>query len=416
MECELHTSRKEKSLTSHSGTAVSSSVPRFPLTMFEKHIKEPIESDLIFGFEKNGSTTTKADFYFKYKPSLLPSTTRRPIIPRSPKGKFRVLDLCAGAGGFSQGLKEAGFHVTHHVDSDTASCSTLQANFPDSKVLQCSVEDFLMGCRRNPHSSGRYPPRRRFFALIHGSSPCQGFSSANRNGGANDDANNNETYKFMEAVKHFEPPFVTFENVVGIAADKHERYRHMMNEEFLKMDYQIRENFVIASDYGDPQNRTRFIILAAKKGLQLPSLSKPTHGDSPSLLPKRTTKDALRFLENIAPLRYEGEIRVQVNGVTLNLQGHQLKLSEPNKDDVYLVADVPAPTVIKKRVVRHYQNNKRPLTRLERAQLQSFPPAFEFFGTDSEIRDQIGNAVPVCLARAIGISVMEAMQKSGRIN
>ena len=94
------------------------------------------------------------------------------------------------------------------------------------------------------------------------------------------------------------------------------------------------------------------------------------------------------------------------------LEGHVLRSSEQKPDDIYLTADVPAPTVIKRRVIRHYKNGKRPLTRLERAQLQSFPPTFKFKGSDSEIRDQIGNAVPVCLARAIGKAVMEAILNS----
>eukprot|EP00536_Pseudo-nitzschia_multiseries_P004352 jgi/Psemu1/285042/fgenesh1_pg.72_\ len=381
----------------------SSSAHCFPLKLFEEHKKDRIESDLIFGFEKAG-------FFFQYKRLSL-SSEQLPI-PKTPEGKFRVLDLYAGAGGFSQGLREAGFDVSYHVDSDTASCSTLQANFPGGRVLQCSVEDFLVGCRRNPHST-RYPKKTGFFALLHGSSPCQGFSTANRNGGANDDANNYETHHFMEAVKHFQPPYVTFENVEGIGADKHKHYRDRMTEEFLRMDYQIRANYLDSSAYGDPQERTRFIILAAKKGLRLPSLPKPTHGKDPSLLPKRSARDALRFLENVDPLEYEGEVRAQVNGISLSLQGHKLKSSEPNKDDVFLVADRPARTVIKKRVIRHYRNNKRPLTRLERAQLQSFPPTYEFYGTDSEIRDQIGNAVPINLARTIGNTVLDAIQNNG---
>ena len=54
----------------------------------------------------------------------------------------------------------------------------------------------------------------------------------------------------------------------------------------------------------------------------------------------------------------------------------------------------------------------RPLTRLEQSQLQSFPKTYKFKGTDDEIRDQIGNAVPVNLAYAIGLSVMDAIRLS----
>ena len=405
VEYKLRT--RNRIYSSLSDTTPSISVPRFPLQMLGKQIKVPVTSDLVFGYDDNGST--KAGCFFKFN-HLAFSQKKRIILPKNKKGSFTALELYAGAGGFSLGLKDSGFCVTHHVDNNTAACSTLQANFPDSESLQCSVEDFLIGCLRNPTSSRC--PKIGSITLLHGSSPCQGFSRANRNGGANDAANNAETYQFMDVVKHFKPPFVTFENVEGISSNKNKIYVQRLIAEFLKMSYQVRLCFVTASDYGDPQDRDRVFILAAKEGLELPCLPQATHGDDPSLLKKKTVADALGFLEDIPPLEYEGEVRGKLNGITLDLQGHILRSSEQKNDDVQLVARARAPTVIKRRVIRHYKNSKRPLTRLERACLQSFPPTYKFYGTDSEIRDQIGNAVPVCLARAIGKSVMKAIQQS----
>jgi DNA (cytosine-5)-methyltransferase 1 len=377
--------------------------------MLHHQIKTPETSDLIYGYDDGCST--KAGCFFKFNSSAV-SEKKRMAIPKNREGRFTALELYSGAGGFSLGLKDAGFCVTHHVDNDTAACSTLQANFQDTEVLQYDVEDFLIGCLQN--STSRRYPKVGSITLLHGSSPCQGFSRANRNGGTNDAANNAETYRFIDVVKHFQPPFVTFENVEGIADKKNRCYVQQMNAEFLKMEYQIRLCCITASDYGDPQNRNRIFILAAKKGFELPHLPRPTHGDdNPSLEKRKTVEDALGFLEDIPPLEYEGEVRAELNGRSLDLQGHKLRFAERNKDDIQLVAGNPAPTVIKKRVIRHYTNNKRPLTRLEHSLLQSFPPTYLFKGTDSEIRDQIGNAVPVCLARAIGRSVIEAIRRSG---
>ena len=385
----------------------SSCVPRFPLSMLCNRITTNVTSDLIFGYD--GNSSTKAGCFFKYH-EVVNSGKKQISIPRNPEGKFTALELYSGAGGFSLGLEDAGFSVTHHVDNDTAACSTLKTNFPESQVLQCTVEDFLEGCRRNP-TSRRYP-KVGSISLIHGSTPCQGFSLANRNGGANDAANNAETRQFIDVVKHFQPPFVTFENVEGIVKKKNKNYVQKMIARFLNMEYQIRLSFLTASDYGDPQDRNRVIILAAKAGLELPHLPQPTHGDDPSLLAKRTVADAIGFLENVSPLEYEGDIEVTVNGVSLDLKGHILRSSERNKDDIRLVADAAAPTVIKRRVIRHYGCNKRQLTRLERSLLQSFPCTYDFSGTSSEILDQIGNAVPVCLSRAIGKSVIDAILRS----
>lgn len=389
----------------------STSTPLHPISLqrLAKRITTPVSSDLIFGFEDKGST--KGGCFFQFNPSAV-SEKKRVAIPKNSNGNFTALELYSGAGGFSLGLKDAGFCVTHHVDNDTAACSTLKANFPDSKVLQCKVKDFLIGCMRNPTSS-RYP-KVGSITLLHGSSPCQGFSRANRNGGANDAVNNAETYQFMDVVKHFQPPFVTFENVEGMVEQKKNReYAEKMMAEFLKMDYQVRLCLVTASDYGDPQTRKRVFILAAKEGLELPCLPQPTHGKDPSLLRTKTAGDALKFLEDIDPLEYEGEVRATLDGVAIDLQGHIARYSERNKEDIGLTADAPASTVIKRREIRHYANGERPLTRLERSLLQSFPPTYEFYGTDKEIRDQVGNAVPVCLARAIGKSVMDAIRRSG---
>ncbi len=389
-------------------TDMISSVPRFQLKMFDHRITIEVTSDLMYG--NDVPTTKDVNCFFEYK-ELPNSEKGRYSIPKSSEGKFTVLELYSGAGGFSLGLEHAGFHVTHHVDNDTAACSTLKENFRDSEVFQCTVKDFLTGCINTP-TSKRYP-QVGSIALIHGSTPCQGFSKANRDGGANDAANNAETQQFMDVVKHFQPPFVTFENVPGMTDRKNVPYLHKMMADFLIMDYQVRLGFVTASDYGDPQDRVRLIIFAAKEGFELPDLPKPTHGDDPSLLPKKKVGDAIGFLEDVLPLEYEGEVTALVDGAPMALQGHKIRWAEENKDDIKLVKDMPASTVIRHRVLRHYACNQRPLTRLEQSLLQSFPLGYNISGTEKEIRGQIGNAVPVFLAEAIAKSVMDAIHKSG---
>ena len=313
----------------------------------------------------------------------------------------------------SLGLKEAGFHGrTYSVDSDTSSCSTLNANFPDSIVHQYTVKDFLIGCRHNPYST-RYP-RIGAITLLHGSTPCQGFSKANRTGGANDDANNEETYQFIDVVEYFQPPYITFENVAGANDKRNRHYLQRMIARLLAMGYQVRLFSLNAVEYGDPQFRERIFIIAAKNGLELPNVPKPTHGKHRRLHQIKTAGDVLGFLEDINPLEYEGIIRVNLpnSGVAIELDGHTVKTAKSQDSDIRLTIDSPARTVLKARTVRHYNNMNRPLTRLEQSQLQSFPTTYKFKGTDDEIRDQIGNAVPVNLAQAIGQSVMDAIRLS----
>ena len=344
-----------------------------------------------------------------YKSINTNSKVSKPCI-RCPNGEIPFGNTYAGGGGVDRGYQEAGFHCTFSVDSDTASCSTLQANFPKSAVHQRTVKDFLIGCIRNPDSSAY--PKVGSIMLLHGSTPCQGFSLANRGGGFNDNVNNQETYQFMDAVEYFSPPFVTFENVEGIKTEDNKVYLQKMISRFLSLGYQARGCTLNAADYGDPQIRKRVIIFAAKDGLELPEVPPPTHGKGRHLLPYRTAGDTLGFLENINPLDFNGCIEATYNGSTVAMVGHVLKTAAVTDDDKYLTKDDPVPTILKQRTIRHYANMQRPLTRLERSLLQGFPPTHKFYGTDKEIHDQIGNAVPVGLASAIGRSVMDAIRKS----
>jgi DNA (cytosine-5)-methyltransferase 1 len=249
---------------------------------------------------------------------------------------------------------------------------------------------------------------------LHGSPPCQAFSTLNTSGGKNDAENAEATLDFLEVAKYAQTPFVTMENVPGILHDTlvgetdstKNSYLKRVIIGLIKLGYSVRICNVRASDFGDPTKRPRVILFASKRGWKLPSCPVPTHGNADGLAPIVTCRDALKDLEKIDPVS-DDEWATLADGS--KVWGHWKKSTVTDNFDDYksLEADEVAITLCKKNPVKHYMHD-RFITILERARLMSFPDGYVFEGAPQECCDQIGNAVPVKLAEAIGRAVMKS--------
>jgi DNA (cytosine-5)-methyltransferase 1 len=127
------------------------------------------------------------------------------------------------------------------------------------------------------------------------------------------------------------------------------------------------------------------------------------------LLPRVFVKDRLGVLENIEPVFESGLVQLPDGRLIWdhNKEGTDLKSDE--KDMCRLVEDLPAKTVRKANAIKHYCKH-RCLTIRERARLQSLPDEHKLAGRSSEKSDQIGNAVPENLARAVARSIMASLK------
>ena len=163
-----------------------------------------------------------------------------------------------------------------------------------------------------------------------------GFSKANRNGGKNDFQNNAKTFLLIDAIQNFQPEMASFENVTGVSVSVVicfvlvSRYLLLLLSEMLDAEgmlgnetvhywekllsmllldtaYHFRAGILKASDYGDPQNRKRLFIVAAKRGRKLPDFPKPTHGgeDLPAYV---NVKDVLLDLASVKPDIGNGQV------------------------------------------------------------------------------------------------------------
>jgi len=319
---------------------------------------------------------------------------------------YTFVDLFAGAGGFSRGFKEEGFKPAVAVENMPPVAETYRVNFPEAVVIE---EDI-----KNVHSfdilkalGGRRPD------VVIGGPPCEPFSRANPRRRKDpierlyDDPVGSLVLHFVRIVGDLQPRVFVMENVPGIMDDGLDA---ILREEFSNVGYdKIYFNILRAEDYGNPSRRVRVFIsnipLSPKKvprklrvidaigDLPEPDLiyNIPNHEPVP-LSPRKLKRIAkLRWGEGLVRYRgYEG--RVLTNVIRL----HPYRL---------------APTVMgSSRFVHPFQD--RLLTVREHARLMGFPDAHVFLGGRDVQFDEVGEAVPVPLARAIARVVRRYLEES----
>lgn len=333
-------------------------------------------------------------------------------------------DLFCGAGGFSEGFREAGFRVTQAVDSWPAAVATHHANHPDTKVVAAD----LMSYR---------PSRIGTVDVLIGSPPCTEFSFAKRGGSGDIEAGLRLVYRFLRFVYELEPKWWIMENVPRVF-------------DFLPPEVPLsklgihkrgvlpipRRAVLIASDYGVPQRRARLL----SGDFPLP---RRTHSDDPTNHLKR-----LRTLGDVVGGLPRPEHRSQLGeGVTdpvygFELPAHQLtdhfsaslQLTADEVDEIRRgktdhswygrmrfpdALDKPARTVVatqlrpnREAVVVPAGDGFRRLTVREASSVQSFPITYQWWAKTESLRYRlVGNAVPPLLAFAVAREISRAAQR-----
>lgn len=211
-----------------------------------------------------------------------------------------------------------------------------------------------------------------------------------------------QTLLFVKAVRHFRPKTATFENVPGLVLMDYKGYLQSVVSGLLSLSYQVRVRILNSSSYGDPQNRRRLIIMAARSDCRLPDMPLPTHGNGPGLLPIKTCKDAIQMFEKHTPSK-SGTALINTD-VIFNHNAPCLKSSK-RETDYELIEDEPSRTVLASARPHLHYNGCRFISVREAASLQSFPIKYRFYGSLTQQYSQVGNAVPVKLATAIARSV-----------
>jgi DNA (cytosine-5)-methyltransferase 1 len=387
----------------HADKAICANPSRFlksddsiPLRLLTKkcNIPEPLQPPVIWDCDCEMKQSINFNFAYIVKPQT-------PLPFWVPRRKPVVLDLFAGCGGMSMGFEKAGFDVKYLVENNSSAAGTLRLNNPKSVIFEEDVNVFLKKAD-DPYYIGMYP-QKGDYDHIHSSSPCQGFSDANRHGGKNDEKNNELAYVFVEAVRKALPPTASFENVTGMLGEKWGRRKYLQKivARLRALDYNVRGCILRASDYGDPQKRERLFLFAALNDRKLPSVPPKTNV-------KVSFKEILRDLENVEPVEGNGLVRVPQGWVyDHGIDGTGLKSEKAESVHLSQHPDGVAPTVLRQKGIKHW-SQPRDLTVRERARLQKLPDSHIFCGSASDRRNQIGNAVSVGLATAVAMSIMKS--------
>ena len=310
--------------------------------------------------------------------------------------KPKVVSLFSGAGGLDLGFKEAGFQIVWANDFDKDAVETYKANVGK----ECICGDI------SQIDSSDIPD----CDIIVGGFPCQGFSVANTKRNVLDERN--KLYlQYIRILKDKKPKFFVAENVKGILSLGHGAVIKAIINDFSEAGYNVICKMLNAADYGVPQTRQRVIIVGVRKDLNvkfefpLPTYSK----DGKDGLPKWiTVAEALKDIPDPDGPDADKVPNNEYSKYKMLFNGYLGKRP--------INPDKPAPTVTARGdrkggvVVLPHPNGKRRMTVRELATVQSFPLNFSFIGNRTDCYRQIGNAVPVLLAKAVAEVVLEKVK------
>lgn len=340
-----------------------------------------------------------------------------------------AIDLFCGVGGLTHGLERSGIKVIAGFDNDETCRYPYEMNnnsiFYNRDVRDLNGEDLL---RMYPQNT---------IKVLAGCAPCQPFSSVGMGRRKNTDSDYEPLRAFERLVLEILPEIVTMENVPNLV---HKKIYHSFVEALVNSGYKVWAKLVYAPDYGVPQSRKRLVLLASRIGeirLVEPMFIKDKY---------RTVFDAIGFLEELkagesSPLDPMHRARAlspknllrikssKPNGTwgdwepSLVLPCHRKETGASYKS-VYgrMAWDGLSPTITTQ--FYNYGSGRfghpdqdRALTPREGAILQTFPPDYEFLKPlenpyFSIIGKWIGNAVPVKLAQAIGLSILDFIKRS----
>lgn len=194
---------------------------------------------------------------------------------------LKILDVFAGCGGLSEGLRQSGFAKDGWaIEMDAQACATYKANHPDAVVLQEDCTDVLARAMRGEKVSagGGSVPQKGEVDVIAGGPPCQGYSTMNRYSGSEKYRYRNSLVAtFVSYCDFYRPKAFILENVPNLASINEGRVLGLVLQSLLGIGYQVTFAVLQAGRYGAPQCRRRFVLVAVPYDAALPQFPAPTH-------------------------------------------------------------------------------------------------------------------------------------------
>ena len=312
--------------------------------------------------------------------------------------KFTSIEICAGAGGQAIGLEQAGFDHLALVEIEPLACETLIKNRPHWNIIKLDVKKF---------SATDY----KGIDLLAGGVPCPPFSIAGKQLG-----NLDERDLFPEALrlaKECNPKAIMLENVRGLLDVKFKEYRRHILNELYKMGYQCDWRLINASDFGVSQLRPRAILVALKKEY-FDYFKWPTKNEKPPL------SIGELLYEEMSSLGWENvdNWKLIANKIAPTLVGGSKKhggadLGPTRAKQAWAALGVDGKGLANQPPVNGFMAMPK-LTLKMTALVQGFPNDWDFAGKKTPAYRQVGNAFPPPVAKAIGISIKNALTDYGK--
>lgn len=370
---------------------------------------------------------------------------------------MKIIDLFAGAGGFSRGFELAGFNVELAMEIDQAASETYKLNHPHTKLITTDISDFYEFDRLGIDSVDG----------VIGGPPCQGFSLSGKRDPK--DPRNSLFVDFVRFVKYYNPNFFVMENVPGLLSMKtrdNVLVKDIILNEFEKIGYEVSYKILNAAEFGVPQLRKRVFFFGVPKSsslnpdklIPLPQFesqyflsiedalsdlpiieSGEKYENKPyKIEPKNDYQKFMRLKSNAifnhTAMRHTNRLierfKIIKNGQSLKdvpLKHMQRKRGDSNtisgkvysQNNMRPFYDKPSPTI-----AASFQSNyihpvlNRNFTAREAARLQSFSDDYIFMGKRTTMSweknlsqyQQIGNAVPPLLSRAIAKQIITVLK------
>lgn len=317
--------------------------------------------------------------------------------------RLRCIDLFCGAGGLSYGFESAGIETVYAVESDQTYARSFASNFPNTElhigdISNISDEDILT------------VKQKYSVDIIIGGPPCQGFSLAGNIGRRFlDDPRNRLFLEYVRFVKIIKPKMFVLENVSAMTTHNKGKTIEEIVGSFEELGYRVKYDVLNAANFNVPQERRRVFIVGTLKdyNFDFPAETdsfisvKEAIGDLPELKSGEKSDIPLHNAMNHSQQMLQKMSYVKDGGDRFDIPEELRPRSGDIRKYIRYSSRCPSFCVTgDMRKVFHYSQN-RALTCRELARLQTFPDSYLFCGNSIQIQQQIGNAVPCELARAV---------------
>ncbi len=332
---------------------------------------------------------------------------------------FWVLELFAGAGGLAIGLEKAGIKCKALNEIDKWACKTLKTNRPKWNVIEEDIRTI------------DFSDFKGEVDVVTGGFPCQAFSYAGKKLGL-EDARGTLFYEFARAVKETQPKICIGENVRGLKSHDNGKTLEGMMSILDEIGYRVVTPVKVlkAIHYNVPQKRERLILVAIRKDIDVhynyplpfselytlkdalkkgPLFNKKVPKSEGSKYPEHKKK----VLDLVPPRGYWRDLPLNIQKEYMQksfyLGGGKTGMARRIGWDEACLTLTCSPA--QKQTERCHPDETRPFTVREYARIQTFPDDWHFEGSVSQQYKQIGNAVPVNLAKEIGYSIIAFLNR-----